>query len=139
MVGIAGQGIIRAAADDDAGTLLRDVADGVEGGQVHLLFQGVPRAGAGEGKHVRVHGDGVEQALGPLVKILQNLFTQAALLGSLLKDFLIIKGNAQLLGHADANFLAAAAKLSSDGDDGFHSGTSFPVPFIILPFWGIVK
>ena len=139
MVGVAGQGVVRAAADDDAGAFLGDVADGVEGGEIHLLLQGLARSGAGQGEHVGIHGDGVEQALGTLVKIFQDFFAQAALFGRLLKNFLIIKGDAQLLGHADADFLAAAAELSSDGDDGLHSGTSFPVHFIILRFLEIVK
>ena len=29
---------IGAAADDDTGSLVRDVADGIEGSQIHLLF-----------------------------------------------------------------------------------------------------
>ena len=139
MVGVAGERVVRAAADDDAGTLFGDLADGVEGSQVHLLLQGIPHAGARQGEHVGVHGNGVEQTLGPLVEVLQNLLAQAAFLGGLLQNLLIVKGNAQLLGHTDADFLAAAAELSSDGDDGLHSGTSFLGASIILRFYKIVK
>ena len=120
MVGIVRQRVVRAASDHDAGALRGDVADGIEGRQVHLLLQGIPGAGAGQGEHIRVHGNGVQQALGPLIKVLEDLFAQAALFRRLLQKLLIIKRNTQLLGHADTHFLAAAAELTSNGNDGLH-------------------
>ena len=120
MVGVVRQGIVRAAADHDAGALGGNMADGIKGSQVHLLLQGIAGAGAGQGEHVRIHGDGVQKALGPLVKVFEDLLTQAAFLGRLLQKLFIVKRNAQLLGHADTHFLAAAAELTSNGNDGLH-------------------
>ncbi|CAN3976046.1 30S ribosomal protein S4, partial [Dysosmobacter welbionis] len=129
VVGIVRQGVVRAPADDNAGPLVRDVPDGVESRQIHLLFQRVTHTAAGQGKHIGIHGDGVQEALGPLVEVFKNLLAQAALLGGLLQQLLVIEGNAQLLGHADADLLAAAAKLPADGDDGFHREPSSPCWF----------
>ena len=120
-VGIVRQGIIRAAANDDTGALFGDAADGIKGGKIDLLLQRLSRAAAGQGEHVRIHGDGVKQALGALVKVFDDLLAKAALLGCLLEDLLVIERNAKFLGQTDTHFLAAAAKLTSDGNDGFHT------------------
>ena len=124
VVGIVRQGIVRAAADHNAGSLLRNVADGVEGGEIHLLLQRVPQPAARQGEHVRVHGDGVQQAFGPLVKVFHNFLAEAAFIGRLPQKLLIVKRNPQLLGHADAHFLAAAAKLPANGDHCVHTDAS---------------
>ena len=57
-IGILCQGIIGAAADDNAGAFLRDVADGLENRQMHLLLQRFTGS-AGKAKRVSIHGDGV--------------------------------------------------------------------------------
>lgn len=46
-IGIVSQGVVRAAADDDAGALLGDVANGIERCQIHLLLQGISGAAPG--------------------------------------------------------------------------------------------
>ena len=48
VVGIVRQGVVRAPADDNAGPLVRDVPDGVESRQIHLLFQRVTHTAAGQ-------------------------------------------------------------------------------------------
>ena len=138
VVGVIRQGIVRTAADDDAGALIGNVADGIKSSQVHLLLQGVSGAGAGQSKHIGVHGDGVQQALGTLVKIFKNLLAQAALLRCFLEKFFIIKRDAQLLGHADADFLAAAAKLPTDGNDGLHINPTFGLCIIPRFFISVI-
>ena len=89
-----------------------------------LLVEKGAAGRAGEAQRVGVHGDGIQQALGPLVKIFKDLLAQAALLRGLLQQFLIVERNSQLLCDADADLLAAAAKLPSDGDHGFHEKSS---------------
>ena len=54
-VGVFCQSVVSAAADDDAGPLGGQLADGVEGGQIDLLLQGFPRAGAGESLEQQVY------------------------------------------------------------------------------------
>ena len=132
VVGIAGQGIVRAAADDNAGAFVGNAADGIEGGKIYLLLQGVACAGAGHSEHIGVHGNGKQEAFGLLVKVLQHLFTKTASSGGFLQDLFVIEGDAQLFRNADADLLAAAAELASDGDDGIHRNPpfcGFSIPF----------
>ena len=131
MVGILRQGIVRTAADDHTRPLLCDVPDGIKGSKIYLLLQRISSTGTRQRKHIGIHGDGVEQALGPLVKIFEDFFAQTAFLGGLLQKLLIVKRNTQLLGHTDAHFLAAAAKLPANGDNGFHKDSSSLGIFII--------
>ena len=90
---------------------------------MHLLLQRLAHI-AGKAKGVRVHGDGIQQALGLFIKIFKYLLAQAALFRRLLQQLLIVEGNTQLLGNADTDFLAAAAELSPNSNDGFHKFSS---------------
>jgi len=85
-------------------------------------------AGAGQCEHVRVHGDGVKQALGTLVKVFKDLLAKAALLRCFLQQLLIVKRNTQLLGDTDSHLFAAAAELPADANDQMllHKSTASP-------------
>ena len=124
MIGIIRQCVVRATTDNDAGTLLGDVADRIKGSQIHLLLQGIAGTRARQAEHVGVHGNGIEQALGPLIKIFKNLLAQTAFLRCRTQQLFIVERDTQLLGYADTDFLAAAAELPSDGNDGLHGDPS---------------
>ena len=77
---------------------------------------------------IGVHRDGVEKALGALVKGTEQLLTKPALLCRFLEQHIVVIGDAELLGKHRADLAAAAAVLSSNCND--HNDSSFFAPML---------
>ena len=61
---------------------------------------------------MRTHGQGVQKAVGGLfVRLFKQLFYDAALLGRLFQDLLVVEPDAQLFGQAQPNLAPAAAQV----------------------------
>ena len=107
---------VRTAADDDAGTLFRQVADDVGLADVELVGNGhrvdqTHRVGRDRDIEQEAAGDG-----GVFTDFLDELVREAAFLCYLIDQLLVIVGNSELLGDFFANGSAAAAELPADGD-----------------------
>jgi len=107
---------IRAAADDHARPLVREIADHVRLADVELVRDGHAVHDAhGPGRD----GDVEQKAAGHggvFPDLLDELVGEAALLGHAVDKLLVVIGDAEALGDFLADGSAAAAKLTADGD-----------------------
>ena len=115
-IGTVFENKVRAAADDDARPLRGQIADDVGLADVELIGHGhrvdqTHRVGGNRDIEQEAAGDG-----GVFADFLNELVREAALLGHLIDQLLVIVGNSELLGDLLANGSAAAAELPADGN-----------------------
>ena len=120
---------VRAAANDDARALAGKITDDVRLADVEFI-----RHGHGIDQTHRVRGDGnIKQEAagnrGVFTDLLDELMREAAFLGDLIDQFLVIIGDAEPLGHRLTDASSAATKLAADGDDLICHKNS---PFILI-------
>ena len=115
--------VVRAAADENAGALVRELLDGIIGRKIHLLLDAALGRHMVHGEGIRVHRNGIKKALGALVEAVEQLLTKAAFLRRLLEQQIVIVDDAELVRQRRADLAAAASVLSSNGND--HKDSSF--------------
>ena len=109
------QNIVGTAANNDAGTLFRQLRDDL----VLMLPENVLVGGA---EHPVGKGRGQEAAGSVLARLLHIVRREAGLLRHFLNDLRVIAGDAQLFRYLFADGASAAAKLAADGDNSvFHA------------------
>ena len=115
-IGTVFENKVRAAANDDARALGGQIADDVGLADVELIGHGhrvdqTHRVGGNRDIEQEAAGDG-----GVFADFLNELVREAALLGHLIDQLLVIVGNSELLGDLLADGSAAAAELTANGN-----------------------
>ena len=105
--------MVGAAADDHAGRVLRNLTDHIRLCQIKLVGQ----AHAVQPDRAE-HGQRVQEAVcRPFIQLFKQLFIKAGLFGRPRDQLAVIKGNAKAEREFLADFTAACAVFTADGDD----------------------
>ena len=120
------QDVVRAAADDYAGTLGRRLFDDIGLNDEQLVVDGhfVHARDAGA-ERVTAHDHGIQQAAGGLfVGVCKYLLRKAALFRRHGDERLVVERDVQLMGQLFPHLVTSASILACNGDDRQHIDSS---------------